>query len=587
MRVTIALLCLVASLALVDANGQKKRKVANPRVGGLEGAGEFLDNTPRKRKTGPNKSAPRKRKTGPKKSAGAGKKYKKKRRVVPGQGGGSATVDALLNDAIALAEDGDLQAALAIFEQLVDKQPQNGKYHENLGVTQMRLMMLPEARLSFERARAILPTDDDSIQRNFVALEETEAGAGSGSSGGGSQASSGYDDYGSSGGNYGSDYDGAYGDVSDTEDADKAINEAIVLAESGDVVSALGLFKEAVRMNPILPSVHENLGVTQMRLGLLDDAKASFNKAKALQRGRPASSLADNMGFLEEHYAHARKIKHNPKTMYEEFVQGGSSGDGYGDGYGDDAYGTDAYGSSYGASNGGDSSYGGGSSYSGDYGDEDGYEDGDAEALTSKAIALAESGEVEESLEFFEKAVKLSPVDPSMFENLGVTEMRLGLLDRAKASFNKVKKLSRGSPQPSIDANIEALEEHFKHAAFIGHDTSTIYPPDHESRGRGPVSSGYDGDAYGGSYDSYDSYGSGSGSSDPYDIAYDSEFDDYSGDKQGLVNQAISLAEAGDLSGALPLFEKAAKSEPKNGQGFENLGVSGPKKELAPGLCFW
>jgi len=50
--------------------------------------------------------------------------------------------------------------------------PTNGRSHENLGVTYMRLGRLAEARLSFERARALLPAGDENIGKNFKVLKQ-------------------------------------------------------------------------------------------------------------------------------------------------------------------------------------------------------------------------------------------------------------------------------------------------------------------------------------------------------------------------------------------------------------------------------
>jgi len=51
---------------------------------------------------------------------------------------------------------------------------------------------------------------------------------------------------------------------------------------SGDVLASLPLFEAAAEAGPSDPSAAENVGVTQMRLGLLVAAGGSFKKARRL-----------------------------------------------------------------------------------------------------------------------------------------------------------------------------------------------------------------------------------------------------------------------------------------------------------------
>ena len=56
--------------------------------------------------------------------------------------------------------------------QATKVEPSNGRAHENLGVTHMRLGRLPEARLAMERARVLLPARDANIAKNLDALAQ-------------------------------------------------------------------------------------------------------------------------------------------------------------------------------------------------------------------------------------------------------------------------------------------------------------------------------------------------------------------------------------------------------------------------------
>ena len=156
--------------------------------------------------------------------------------------------------------------------------------------------------------------------------------------------------------------------------------------------------------------------------------------------------------------------------------------------------------------------------------------------------------------------------------------MRLGLLDAARASFNKAKSLKNGMPGGTLTDNMKFLKEHFEYAASINHDTKTMYPEYADGGGRKVVTDGYYGDnddAYGG-----DSAYESSGSDSVYDSDYYGNDDvgsyDVPGGHERVTAEAIDLAESGDVLASLELFEKAAKMEPSSGKLHENLGVRSP-----------
>lgn len=176
-------------------------------------------------------------------------------------------------------------------------------------------------------------------------------------------------------------------------------------------------------MQPDKADVHVNLGVTQMRLGLLDAATKSFRAAKAQLGGRPGASLTDNVQALKEHFAHARSINHDTATLYAEWSTKVSGEDGYDD---DAAADEEEFG---GGSKEAKGSTGGADAcdpYSGDdmYSGRPAGANEEGERATNEAIAMAEAGDVATSLPLFEKAVKLNPTIAKHYENLGVTQMR-------------------------------------------------------------------------------------------------------------------------------------------------------------------
>ena len=185
------------------------------------------------------------------------------------------------------------------------------------------------------------------------------------------------------------------------------------------------IFEKAAKLQPEKPDMHINLGVTQMRLGLLNAAKKSFNAAKKQLGGMPASNLKDNMDALKEHFVRAKSINHDVNTLYAEWRQDGNEDEG--DYYDDD----DTGGKSYGTV--GSSKAKGRASESSDYNSYSGddlYDEmpernsEESERITGEAIDMAEAGDVASSLPLFEKAVKLDPSNAKHYENLGVTQMR-------------------------------------------------------------------------------------------------------------------------------------------------------------------
>ena len=53
--------------------------------------------------------------------------------------------------------------------------------------------------------------------------------------------------------------------------------------------------------------------------------------------------------------------------------------------------------------------------------------------------------------------------------------MRLGLLDRSKASFKKAKDLLKGETSTSLPGNLKAFKDHVKFAKSTNHDTSKMF----------------------------------------------------------------------------------------------------------------
>jgi tetratricopeptide (TPR) repeat protein len=126
-----------------------------------------------------------------------------------------------------------------------------------------------------------------------------------------------------------------------------------------------------------------------------------------------------------------------------------------------------------------------------------------------------------------------------MCVSAGVTEMRMGQLEGAKASFSKAQKLLQvpfeGS---SLEKNVAALQEHI----------------DFQEKSKG---------------------GKSADESDEYWDEYEEDEEDVPVDQvRALTDSAIAKAEANDMPSALLLFQKAAHLNPRSFKQHENVAVT-------------
>jgi hypothetical protein len=138
-----------------------------------------------------------------------------------------------------------------------------------------------------------------------------------------------------------------------------------------------------------------------MRLGLLVAARASFRKASRLFNGRPSASLAGNINALEGHERFAESTGRDPNEMYGEYL--GQAGGERGGGVDEDEY-------------------------LGDHSMRS-VQEKDTDTLTDEGIELVESGDPLGALSLFQAAIKLSPADAELWENVGVSRLRENKFD--------------------------------------------------------------------------------------------------------------------------------------------------------------
>lgn len=81
--------------------------------------------------------------------------------------------------------------------------------------------------------------------------------------------------------------------------------------------------------------------------------------------------------------------------------------------------------------------------------------------IHQKAIDKASNGNIADALYDFEAACTLSPQNAGFWSDLGVTQMRLGLLDEALVSFLNAEEINPGLKL--VVENLEAMHSHLKH----------------------------------------------------------------------------------------------------------------------------
>jgi tetratricopeptide (TPR) repeat protein len=101
-----------------------------------------------------------------------------------------------------------------------------------------------------------------------------------------------------------------------------------------------------------------------------------------------------------------------------------------------------------------------------------------AQALHDKALELAIAGRELDAIYDFEAATELDPTNAGFFSDLGVTQMRVGLLDEALNSFMVADELKPG--MQLVKDNLVALQEHLdfrekqKNRNYDGHTDETL-----------------------------------------------------------------------------------------------------------------
>ncbi|GMH77837.1 hypothetical protein TrST_g12447 [Triparma strigata] len=230
--------------------------------------------------------------------------------------------DACHKYGISLAMEDRTDESLHWFEKAVQLEPMDVRLMNDLAVTLMRLGKLDEARTELERAGRIDP-DHQDVKNNLAAVMEHINFRDLGVTPDRGQKDLDPDD------------DGSYRpglfrdpntpppkkkkpkpkpppvEVDDgepsPEKAAKARGEALDHAMADRIKEALPLFEKAVQLAPENPWYLSDLGVTYLRLGMLEDSQRVLLEAQKLEPEE--QSIRDNLAALQQHMDHREQVK--------------------------------------------------------------------------------------------------------------------------------------------------------------------------------------------------------------------------------------------------------------------------------------
>ena len=98
------------------------------------------------------------------------------------------------------------------------------------------------------------------------------------------------------------------------EESDKAHAEAMKFAMADDMKSALPLFIQSCGTDPKNANKLSDLGVTQMRMNMLDEAKETFDLALELVGHTNDQNLMSNIDALQSRIDFANGINREPAS---------------------------------------------------------------------------------------------------------------------------------------------------------------------------------------------------------------------------------------------------------------------------------
>ncbi|HVM60328.1 MAG TPA: tetratricopeptide repeat protein [Verrucomicrobiae bacterium] len=196
------------------------------------------------------------------------------------------------NFGLALVKLGKPQAAVGHYEQALRLKPDYAEAHNNLGIALVQLGKLQEAVGHYEQALRIRP--DYAGAHNNLGLDLVQLGRLPEAIGHWEQAVRIQPDY-----------------------AEARNNLGNALLQAGKVPEAIAQYEQALRINPDLADAHENLGVALVQAGRVEEAIGQYQQSLQIDPQNADAHISLGNIFLQEgklgeaigHYEQAARIR--------------------------------------------------------------------------------------------------------------------------------------------------------------------------------------------------------------------------------------------------------------------------------------
>ena len=266
-----------------------------------------------------------------------------------------------------------------------------------------------------------------------------------------------------------------------------------LLGQTGRTAEALNANQEAVKLSPNDYEAINNLGITQKKLNMLDEAESSYRKAIALKSDY--AEAHNNLGIT----LHAKGKTGNAKSSYLRAIKINPK---YVEAYNNLAITQKALGrleeaeKSYRKAISLKPTYAEAHNNLGNiltklnlhveaeasYRDAIQYRSNFSEAFNNLGLSLQEQGRSEEAIESFIQAINLKSNYAEAFNNLGVTIKEVGRLDEAKSCFDRALSIQPdfAEAQSNLGSTLKTMgefndaEENFRQALKIKPDALKI-----------------------------------------------------------------------------------------------------------------
>ncbi len=196
----------------------------------------------------------------------------------------------------------------------------------------------------------------------------------------------------------------------------------VALKQTGNINDALLANKNSLKISPLDPEAHYNLGNTYKELGKLEDSEASYKKAIELKNDYAAAhnNLADT-------FRHKKQLE-DSENSYKKAIE-----------------------------------------LNPNY----------FEAYNNLAVTLKEMGKLEESENSYKKAIELNPNYFEAYSNLGITLREMGKLEESENSYKKAIELNPNYSESYYNLGVTLRDQGRLEDSKNNYEKAIILKPDY------------------------------------------------------------------------------------------------------------